>query len=166
MVLLATKKLPLATAYRKTVPEYIVPMPITAAYPVTDNYTIDLPKELNIHLTFHISLLKPYIPNDNNRFPSHTITKSGPLVEFEDERYELERIIKEKANPRTGQVLYYIKWKGWGHQDNTWEPADNIDPGAIEEFHNRTSASIPRASTTRKVRKTKNQRRTKATIRE
>ena len=83
MVLLATKNLPLATAYQKTAPEYIGPISITAAYPVIDNYTIDLPKELNIHPTFHISLLKPYIPNDHNQFPSRTITKPGPFASLQ-----------------------------------------------------------------------------------
>ena len=56
-----------------------------------DDYTVTLPDELNIHNTFYVKHLKPYIPNDNKRFPNHKNTKPGPLPEFEDEdRYEVE----------------------------------------------------------------------------
>ena len=87
MVLLVTKNFPLVTAYWMTVPEYIVPIPITTAYLIRANYTINLLKELNIYLTFQISLVKLYLSNNNNWFPSHTITKLRLLVEFENERY-------------------------------------------------------------------------------
>ena len=165
--MLSTKNLPLATAYRKTAPEFIGPLAITKAFYATDNYTVTLPDELNIHNTFHVEHLKPYILNNDKRFPNRKNTKPGPLPGFEDEdRYEVERILREKGNPRTGEVLYYVKWKGWGHQSNTWEPAENIDPEVIEEFYIRTKASVPAASTTKTVKKTKNQRRNKKTIRE
>ena len=165
--MLSTKNLPLATAYRKTAPEFIGSLPITKAFYATDNYTVTLPNELNLHDTFYVEHLKPYISNDDKRFPNRKNTKPGPLPEFEDvDRYEVERIVGEKGNPRTGEVLDYVKWKGFGHQSNTWELAENIDPEVIEEFYIRTKASVPAASTTKTVKKTKNQRRNKRTIRE
>ena len=38
--MLSTKNLPLATAYRKTAPELIGPLPITKGFYATDNYTV------------------------------------------------------------------------------------------------------------------------------
>jgi hypothetical protein len=41
--------------------------------PSTSNYALKLPTEIgtqNIHPTFHVSLLKPQIPNDDKQFPS------------------------------------------------------------------------------------------------
>ena len=91
MVLLSTKTLPLATAYRKTAAQFIGPLTITKAFYATDNYTVTLPDELNIHDTFHVEHLKPYIRNDDKRFPTRKNTKPGPLPEFEEEdRYEVE----------------------------------------------------------------------------
>ena len=59
---------------------------ITATYPQTDNYTLRLPDNLTgIDPTFHLELIKPYIPNDNERFPSKENTKAGPRPEFEHE---------------------------------------------------------------------------------
>jgi len=114
LVLLSTKNLPLSIAYRKTAPEWVGPMPVTATYYLTDNYTVELPDELSkLNPTFHIENLKPYINNDDERFPKRKNTKPGPLPEFKDEeRYEVEMILREKGDPRTGQVTYYVKWKG------------------------------------------------------
>ena len=25
-----------------------------------------------------------------------------------------------------GRLLYYVKWRGWSSEDNTWEPANNL----------------------------------------
>ena len=71
-----------------------------------DNYTVTLPDELNIHDIFHVEHLKPYMPNDDKRFPNRQNTKPGPLPEYEDQdRYDVERIVREEGNPTTGKVL-------------------------------------------------------------
>jgi hypothetical protein len=165
-VLLSTKNLPLATAYRKTAPEWIGPITISKANHQTDNYTLMLPKDLSrIHPTFHVELLKKYIPNDDKKFPARKNTKPGPLPEFQDEeRYEVEKILKARTNPKTGTIHYLVKWVGWGPEDNTWEPADNIDQEAIDDFKMRTSASIPNQSTTKRVRFRKQNRTHKSQI--
>ena len=94
-VLLSTKNLPLATSYRKIASEWLGPLTITAAYPQTDNYTLRLPDDLTgIDPTFHVELIKVYIPNDNTRFPSRKNTKPEPLPEFKyEDRYEIEKIL-------------------------------------------------------------------------
>ena len=109
LVMLSTKNLPLATAYRRTAPEFIGPIPITKAFYATDNYTVTRPNELNIQNTFHVEHLKPYIPNDDARFPNCKNTKPRPLPEFDDEdTYEVELIVREIGNPKTGEIFCFL----------------------------------------------------------
>ena len=42
-----------------------------------------------------------------------------------DEEYEVEAILNKRIN-RVGKIEYLIKWLGYGHKDNTWEPDENI----------------------------------------
>ncbi|RWS22010.1 chromobox protein 1-like protein [Leptotrombidium deliense] len=36
---------------------------------------------------------------------------------------------------RGGKVEYLIKWQGWSHDDNTWEPEDHLNcPDIMKEF--------------------------------
>ena len=118
-----------------------------------NNYTLCLPDDLTgIDPTFHVELIKAYIPNDDKRFPSRKNTELGSLPEFEHEdRYEIEKMLKSKTNNKKGTIHYFIKWKGWGPENNTWEPVENIDQEELDEFNQCTETSIPNITTVRKT---------------
>ena len=53
--------------------------------------------------------------------------------EIEEETWPVEKLLKSKIVD--GQIEYLVKWKGWGHKFNSWEPKENIaDPMLIEIF--------------------------------
>ena len=55
------------------------------------------------------------------------------------------------TDTKKGTIHYFIKWTGWGPEHNTWEPVENIDQEALDEFNRRTETSIPNITTVRKT---------------
>ena len=54
--------------------------------------------------------------------------------EEEEEEYVVEKILKHKLN-KNNEILYFLKWKGYPLEDNTWEPASNLNcPELIEQY--------------------------------
>jgi Chromo (CHRromatin Organisation MOdifier) domain len=92
------------------------------------NYRLRLPNTMNIHPIFHISLLEPAPPGAPDA-PQTEIEPVNPNAE-----YDVETILDCKYI--RGKVKYLIKWIGYSHTENTWEPKGNLNcPEKLEAFH-------------------------------
>ncbi|KAL0937059.1 reverse transcriptase domain protein [Colletotrichum truncatum] len=96
------------------------------------NYELKLPETMKCHPVFHVSLLEPA--------PDGIHTEDCIIVETDDTEYEVERILDHRRNDETTE--YFIKWKNYGHEDDSWEPAKNLEHAQEElqqYWHQRTS---------------------------
>ncbi len=51
----------------------------------------------------------------------------------EGKQYILEKVIGKKLVK--GKIMYFVKWKGFGENDNTWEPIENFsDPKPYKDY--------------------------------
>ena len=73
LVYLSTKNLSLPKGQdKKLLPKFIGPYKIVEAHIAASTVTLDLPPELTawrVHPTFHASLIRAHVPNDDGRFP-------------------------------------------------------------------------------------------------
>lgn len=101
------------------------------------NYKLRLPKAMNIHPVFHISLLEP-APPGAPRAPNTEIQPINPTIE-----YEVEQILDCKLV--RGSPKYLVQWKGYPQSENSWEPRGNLSGCAalLADFHLR-NPGLPR----------------------
>ena len=100
-------------------------------------YRLDLPDRMKgIHDVFHVSMLEPYARSANAEPPAEEI--QGEM------EFEVETIVK-KGKRRDGSTEYLVKWTGYPHEENTWEPAQHLDHAAeaIADFEKTLQDATP-----------------------
>jgi len=99
----------------------------------TKAYELELaPSTGTIYPVFHISLLEPC---HLNNIPGRR-SPTPPAVDLEETEYHVEKI--RTSELRKGWVWYLVSWKGYGLDNDTWEPYENLRDGAaatVLKFH-------------------------------
>lgn len=89
-------------------------------------YRILLPTTWKIHDVLSVAHLEPHTPDQFERVtvpvPEMVVGHDGEV----EEEWEVEEIIRDRYNKRRKRKEYYIKWKGFGPENNTWEPEENL----------------------------------------
>jgi hypothetical protein len=135
LVLLSTKNITFKhPGSTKFLPKWVGPFKVTKQ--INDvAFQLELPETMRrLHPVFHISLIKPYVA-------SGTVQPPPPaLVDEEGVLWRVDSLLDRRETKRGHKKVteYLIKWAGFGHEHNTWEPADNIgDPELIEDLERR-----------------------------
>ena len=57
------------------------------------------------------------------------------VIEWDDD-FEVEMILDHWYDKEDKEMFYLIKWLGWSHEYNSWEPKNNLScSDLLEEFH-------------------------------
>lgn len=101
------------------------------------NFRLQLPKTMNIHPVFHISLLE-YAPPGAAPAPITEIQPVNPNAE-----YEVSQVLDCKYV--SNKVKYLIRWKDYPPSEDSWEPRVNLVNCSekLAAFH-RQNPSLPR----------------------
>src|SRR6266481_3056862 len=145
LVYLSTKNLSLLKGRaKKLMPRYIGPYKVVEVHTNASTVTLDLPPELvtqRIHPTFHISLIRAHVSNDNGRFLRCDTKLCYDFGSTNEPKWFVDEILAHRwvgQNRLEFQVC-------WTLGDVTWEPlASCKELEVLDEYLELRGAKQPR----------------------
>src|ERR1700676_5529391 len=118
----------------KLAPKYIGPFRVTKAFPNSSNYELELSEELvarHIHPRFHVSLLRPFEPNDDTLFPGRESKQFYDFGMPDDDEWLVDEIMGHRFVGKS--IEFNVRWTAGDH---TWEPYAHVrDLEALDHYY-------------------------------
>ncbi|QRW23611.1 Retrotransposable element Tf2 protein [Rhizoctonia solani] len=83
-------------------------------------YRLELPPTMRIHNVFYMGLLSKVKRDKKRSFEN----RPPPVTVDGEEEYKVKGITDMEE--RNGKWFFRVKWKGYGSEENTWEPRENL----------------------------------------
>ncbi len=95
-------------------------------------YRLELPRAMQIHNVFHVSLLEPHKPDT---IPGRRNPPPPPIEIDNQPEYVVDRILDSRV--RRKRLEYLVSWEGYTAEHNSWEPASYLTnaQATVNEFH-------------------------------
>lgn len=97
---------------------WVGPYKVIAVSGETGNCKLDIPRQLKIHPWFATDKLKLFHAR-NESYPS-------PVIEDKEKEYEEEYEVDKVLDYDEERNRYLVSWRGYGPEDNQWEPAEHL----------------------------------------
>ncbi len=100
-------------------------------------YKLELPENLRVHSTFHVSLLK-LVSRNASRLNQENNSRPPPDLVHNEPEFEVEAVLKSRQL-RGREREYLVKWKGYHPIEASWVNESDMEHAqeTIEEFHTR-----------------------------
>ena len=120
---------------------WLGPFPISKVIS-SSAYELTLPASFRgVHPVFHVSLLRKHQPDMiEGRQPD----TPDPITIDQNEEWEVEEILDCRTSGKERQ--YFVSWKGFGPQENSWEPTGNLKN--CKEMVDQFNTQFPNAAKT------------------
>jgi hypothetical protein len=93
----------------------------------TNNVTLQFPSKSKAHPIVNVSRVQLYFG------PKPTVI-TAPPQDNTDQEYPVDRVMGKKM--MDGKEYYYIHWKGYPADDDSWEPRENLSQQTIALWEN------------------------------
>jgi len=92
-----------------------------------------------LHPVFPVVKLTPCTPDP---IPGCQAQLPPPPVVVNDQvEYEVEKILNSQV--QWNKLQYLVKWKGYGHEENSWENVEDVHaPALVAHFHHETPGAV------------------------
>ena len=125
---------------KKFTHRYLGPYPVICIVGL-HAYHLKLPPSMScIHPVFHVVKLLPAPPDLIKG--CEVRPPPPPEIVGGEKRYKVEEVIDSQM--RYQKLQYLVRWKGYGHKENSWISKGDLDaPELIEDFY-RTHPNAPK----------------------
>ena len=102
----------------KFMPRFDGPYEIIDVHHDASTVTLDMPNAPNLFPTFHVSNVKPWYPNDDQKYPSRSLEQPGPVDVNGAEEFLVHSIIDHRKIGRGHR--YLVRFVGYGPEHDRW----------------------------------------------
>jgi hypothetical protein len=124
----------------KFMPRFDGPYQIVDVNSDADTVTLDIPNSPNLFPTFYTSHIKPWLPNDDIKYPSRTLEEPGPIDVNGVEEFLVHSIIDHKKIGRG--YRYLVHFVGYGPENDRWITGRELEDNEALDIYKKNNPDL------------------------